>query len=111
MRRLSTGQADFEARLAELLAFEAAQDPQVDATVAAILADVKARGDAAVLEYTARFDGVTARTLAELEIPRSEMQAALARIPAVRRAALETAAARVRDYHQRQRAQSWGYTD
>ncbi len=111
MRRLSTSQADFEARLTELLAFEAAQDPQVDVTVAAILADVKARGDAAVLEYTARFDHVTARSLAELEIPRSELQAALARIPVVRRAALETAAARVRDYHERQRAQSWGYTD
>ena len=111
MRRLSTGQADFEARLAELLAFEAAQDPQVDAAVAAILADVKVRGDAAVLEYTARFDQVTARSLAELEIPRSELQAALARIPAARRTALETAAARVRDYHQRQRAESWGYTD
>ena len=111
MRRLATSQADFAARLAELLAFEAAQDPQVDATVAAILADVKARGDAAVLEYTARFDGVAAQSLADLEIPNAELQAALARIPAVRRAALETAAARVRDYHQRQRAQSWGYTD
>jgi len=111
MRRLSTSQADFDARLAELLAFEAAQDPQVDATVAEILADVKKRGDDAVLEYTTRFDGVTAATLAELEIPRSELQAALARIPAARRTALETAAARVRDYHERQRAQSWGYTD
>ena len=111
MRRLATSQADFAARLAALLAFEAAQDPQVDATVAAILADVKARGDAAVLEYTARFDGVAAQSLADLEIPNAELQAALARIPAVRRAALETAAARVRDYHQRQRAQSWGYTD
>ncbi len=111
MRRLATTQADFDARLAELLAFEAAQDPGVDATVAAILADVKSRGDAAVLEYTARFDGVTAATLAELEIPKSELQAALARIPAARRSALETAAARVRDYHERQRAESWGYTD
>lgn len=111
MRRLSTSQADFAERLAELLAFEAAQDPQVDAVVAAILADVKTRGDAAVLEYTARFDGVTARTLAELEIPRAELQAALARIPAARRAALEAAIARVRDYHQRQCMQSWGYTD
>ncbi len=111
MRRLATTQADFDARLAELLAFEAAQDPQVDATVAAILADVKARGDAAVLECTQKFDGVSARTLAELEIPRAELQAALARIPAVRREALETAVARVRDYHERQRAQSWGYTD
>lgn len=111
MRRLSTTQPDFEARLAELLAFEAAQDPQVDATVAAILADVKARGDAAVLEYTARFDGVKAETLAALEIPKSELQAALARLPAARRAALEAAAARVREYHEKQRAQSWGYTD
>jgi histidinol dehydrogenase len=111
MRRLATSQADFAARLAELLAFEAAQDPQVDATVAAILADVKARGDTAVLEYTARFDGVAAQSLADLEIPQSELRAALARIPAVRRTALETATARVRDYHERQRAQSWGYTD
>jgi len=111
MRRLATSQADFAARLAELLAFQAAQDPQVDATVAAILADVKARGDTAVLEYTARFDGVAAQSLADLEIPQSELRAALARIPAVRRTALETATARVRDYHERQRAQSWGYTD
>ncbi len=111
MRRLSTSQADFEARLAELLAFEAAQDPQVDVTVAAILADVKTRGDAAVLEYTARFDHVAASSLAELEIPRAELQAALARIPAAQRTALEEAAARVRGYHERQRAESWGYTD
>jgi histidinol dehydrogenase len=111
MRRLSTTQPDFEQRLAELLAFESAQDPQIDITVAAILADVKARGDAAVLEYTARFDGVKADTLAALEIPKSEMHAALARIPAARRAALEAAAARVREYHQRQRAESWSYTD
>ncbi len=111
MRRLSTTQPDFEQRLAELLAFEAAQDPQIDVTVAAILADVKARGDAAVLEYTARFDGVKADTLAALEIPQSELQAALARIPAARRTALEAAVARVREYHQRQRAESWGYTD
>ncbi len=111
MRRLATTQADFDAQLSRLLAFEAAQDPQVDATVAAILADVKARGDAAVLEYTERFDGVRSGTLAELEIPRAELQAALARIPAVRREALEAAVVRVRDYHQRQRAQSWGYTD
>jgi len=111
MRRLATTQADFGARLAELLAFEAAQDPQVDVTVAAILADVRSRGDAAVLDYTARFDGVSAQSVAALEIPGAELQAVLARIPGARRAALEMAAARVRDYHERQRAQSWGYTD
>ena len=80
MRRLVTSQDDFDAQLAGLLAFEAAQDPQVDATVAAILSDVKTRGDAAVLEYTRKFDGVSANTLAELEIPRTELQAALTRI-------------------------------
>ncbi len=111
MRRLSTTEADFDARLAELLAFESAQDPRVDAVVAAILADVQARGDAAVLEYTARFDGVSAKSLGELEIPQAELQAALARIPAARRAALEAAAARVREYHEKQRAASWRYTD
>jgi histidinol dehydrogenase len=111
MRRLSTTEADFDERLAELLAFESAQDPQVDAVVAAILADVKARGDAAVLEYTARFDGVSAKSPGELEIPATELQAALARIPVARRDALEAAAARVREYHEHQRAQSWGYTD
>jgi kynureninase len=72
------GEVLYRERLAELLAFESAQDPQVDTTVAAILADVKQRGDAAVLEYTARFDGVKADTLAALEIPQSELQAALA---------------------------------
>ncbi len=111
MRRLATTQADFDTQLSQLLAFEAAQDPQVDATVAAILADVKARGDAAVLEYTKKFDGVSAGALAELEIPQAELRAALTRIPAARRQALEAAVARVRDYHERQRAQSWGYTD
>ncbi len=111
MRRLSTIDADFERHLAALLAFESAQDPQIDATVAAILADVHKRGDAAVLEYTRRFDGVAAASVAALEIPRAELRAALDRVPAPRRAALEAAAERVRDYHQRQRAQSWGYTD
>ncbi|MFN9490908.1 MAG: histidinol dehydrogenase [Betaproteobacteria bacterium] len=111
MRRLSTTQADFESRLASLLAFESAQDPQVETAVAAILDEVRTRGDAAVLEYTARFDGVTAPSVAALEIPASELRAALGRIPATRREALEAAAARVREYHERQRAASWGYTD
>jgi len=111
MRRLSTTQADFDAQLTELLAFEAAQDPKIDTAVAAILADVKSRGDAAVLEYTARFDGVKAGSLAQLEIPNAELQAALTRIPAARRAALESAVERVREYHERQRAQSWSYSD
>jgi len=111
MRRLNSAQSDFEARLAELLAFEAAQDPQVDATVAAILADVKARGDAAVLEYTQRFDRVEAISLKELEVPRAERERALKQLPAAQREALTAAAERVRVYHEKQRAQSWSYAD
>jgi histidinol dehydrogenase len=111
MRRLKTTQPDFEARLSELLAFESAQDPQIDAVVASILADVKRRGDAALLEYTRRFDRVQAETVAQLEVSRDECADALARLPQARRAALETAARRVRDYHERQRAGSWNTKD
>ena len=109
--RLSTRDADFDARLARLTAFDAAQDETVDATVAEILAAVKSRGDAAVLEYTARFDGVTAGTLAELELPRELLARARDRLPAVQREALEAAAVRVRRYHEKQLAQSWQYTE
>ena len=111
MRRLDSAQPDFDARLAKLLAFEAAQDPQVDATVAAILADVRQRGDAAVLEYTSKFDRVEAKSLKELEVPRAEQERALKQLPAAQRDALTAAAERVRTYHEKQRAQSWSYTD
>jgi histidinol dehydrogenase len=109
--RLSTRDADFDARLARLTAFDAAQDEVVDRTVADILAAVKSRGDAAVLEYTAHFDGVTAGTLAELELPRELLARARDRLPAVQREALEQAALRVRRYHEKQLAQSWQYTE
>jgi histidinol dehydrogenase len=111
IRRLATTQPDFDARLAELLAFESVQDPKVEADVAAILADVKARGDAAVLEYTRRFDRVEAATVAALEVPRAEIKLALGRIPKAIRAALETAARRVRAYHEKQIATSWRFRD
>ena len=109
--RLSTCDADFDARLARLTAFDAAQDETVDATVAEILAAVKSRGDAAVLEYTARFDGVTAAALAELELPRERLARARDALPAAEREALEQAAVRVRRYHEKQLAQSWQYTE
>ena len=109
--RLSTRDADFDARLARLTAFDAAQDETVDAAVAEILAAVKRRGDAAVLEYTARFDGVTARTLAELELPRARLERARDGLPAAEREALEQAAVRVRRYHEKQLAQSWQYSE
>jgi len=109
--RLSTRDADFDARLARLTAFDAAQDEAVDRTVAEILAQVQRRGDAAVLEYTERFDGVAARSLAELELPRARLERARDALPPAQREALEQAAARVRGYHERQLAQSWQYTE
>ncbi len=114
MRRLSTADAGFDAALADLLAFESAQDPKVDATVAAILADVKARGDAAVLEYTQRFDRLSccgAKTLAELEIPKTELHAALKALPATQREALAAAATRVRSFHEKQSIKTNTYVD
>ena len=109
--RLSTRDADFDARLARLTAFDAAQDEAVDRIVAEILAAVKSRGDAAVLEYTARFDALRAATLAELELPRAALARARDALPGAQREALEQAAARVRTYHERQLARSWQYTE
>lgn len=111
LKRLAAGAPDFAARLDALLAFESAQDPDVDAVVAAILADVKQRGDAALLEYTRRFDRVEAPSVGALEISGADMRRALAALPALQREALETAALRVRSYHDRQLAQSWSYLD
>ena len=111
IRRLASTQPDFEARLAELLAYESVQDATVEAAVAAILADVKARGDAAVLEYTRRFDRASAESVAALEVPRAELKRARARIPAASRAALETAARRVRAFHRKQLATSWRFRE
>lgn len=111
IKRLSTQDAGFEAELKALLAFETAQDDSIDQVVANILKDVKARGDAAVLEYTNRFDKTNASSLAALEIPQAELQAALNALPVAQREALQAAADRVRSYHEKQVMQSWQYTE
>lgn len=111
IKRLSSTDADFKVRLDALLAFEGAQDESIDQTVAAILADVKVRGDAAVIEYTNRFDRLSATSMIELELSQDELHNALNGLPAVQREALEAAAARVRAYHERQPLQSWQYED
>ena len=111
MRLLDTAQADFERQLARLLAFDAAQDAAVDEAVAAIITDVRARGDAAVLDYTRRLDRVTADSVADLEVPRKHRDSALAALSAPRREALGVAADRVRAFHEKQRAQSWSFED
>ena len=111
IKRFSSSDADFGTRLDALLAFESAQDDSVDRAVAAILADVKGRGDAAVIDYTNRFDRLAVGSMAELELSGDELQKALAGLPGDQRAALEAAADRVRSYHERQPLQSWQYED
>ena len=111
IKRLSSKQSDFNVQLSALLAFEATQDAQLDVTVAAILADVRMRGDAAVLEYTQRFDRFNITDAASLELPRAELRAAFDSLPAAQRNALEQAAQRVTAYHQKQLQTSWSYTE
>ena len=111
IKRLSTADADFAARLKELLAFEAAADEGIERTVAGILADVKTRGDAAVVDYSNRFDRLTAVSMADLELSRDEREKALAGLPTDRRTALEVAAQRVRAYHEKQKLDGWSYTE
>jgi histidinol dehydrogenase len=111
IKRLSTKQAGFDAELSRLLAFEETADEKLEATVAAILADVRKRGDAALLEYTRRFDRLALADAAALELPRNELRAAFDSLPAEQRAALEQAAQRVTAYHQKQVQTSWSYTD
>jgi len=103
IRKLDSTDAGFRQKLSSVLAFEAGEDEAIDRAAAGILADVKARGDAAVLEYTNRFDRLSATAVSALEIGQDELKKALDGLPAARRAALQTAADRVRAYHERQR--------
>jgi len=114
LRLLDSTDAGFDAELGSLLAYSADADAAIEATVEAILADVRERGDAALLEYTARFDGLEFESVAELEIGRHELQAALDALLPAQRSALESAASRIRDFHQRQleaTGRSWNYRD
>jgi histidinol dehydrogenase len=111
LRRLATRDAGFDAALAALTRYEAAQDDAVEATVRDIIAEVRTRGDAALVELTRRFDSVEAASAAELEIPRAALDAALSSLPRERREALGAAAERVRSFHERQRAESWRYRE
>lgn len=114
IRQLATAAADFEAEFQRLLHWSAETDHAIEERVASILDDVRVRGDAAVLEYTERFDGLKADSVAALEITRADLQAAVAAITSKQRSALEAAAERVRDYHQRQLeacGRSWSYRD
>ena len=109
--RLSTQQVDFDIRLNKLLAFEETADEKLEATVAAILNDVKQRGDAAVLEYTGRFDRLPLANAAAMELPQSELKAAFDSLPEAQKLALQQAAQRVTAYHQKQVQATWSYLD
>ena len=112
--RLSTATVTFEADFAARLHWSADTDAAIEQRVADILADVQQRGDAAVLEYTARFDALDVPDVAALELTQAELKAAFDAIPAAQRDALQAAAARVRTYHVAQKkasGESWSYRD
>jgi histidinol dehydrogenase len=114
LRGLSTASADFEAAFQRVLHWSDETDASIEQRVAEILADVRARGDAAVLEYTRRFDRVEADSVAALEMSNRDLHAALDAITPAQRRALEAAAQRVRAYHERQLdacGRSWSYRD
>ena len=111
IRRLASDAPRFEDELGRLLAFEATQDETVERATAEILAQVRARGDDALIEYTARFDRWTPKSARELEVPLAQARAALDGLAAREREALEAAAARIRAYHEHQRQESWRVAD
>jgi len=113
VRKLDSTAADFKQQLTKLLAFEAETDDAIESAVAKILADVKARGDAAVLEYTNKFDripGGGAASMAAFDLRQDELQAALDALPAAQREALQLAAERIRVFHERQKQELNGFT-
>tara|TARA_R110000850_G_scaffold351_4_gene2126 strand:+ start:1548 stop:2852 length:1305 start_codon:yes stop_codon:yes gene_type:complete len=109
--RLNANDADFVPRLMALTAWSEERDEEVGERVRGILRDVAGRGDAAVVEYTNRFDRRDATSMADLTVERAQLEAALERLPAEQRQALEAAAERVSDYHARQKQDSWHYRD
>jgi histidinol dehydrogenase len=111
MTRLNSRDTGFRDALEKLLTREAEYDRQIVATVTDIIAEVRTRGDAALLELTARLDGWNVAAAADLEIPSARCEQALAAIPADQRAALELAAQRVRAYAEHQKLESWSYTE
>lgn len=111
IKRFNSTDSDFNACLDKLLAFENAQDDAVDVTVANILADIRSRKDAALIEYTNRFDRLAIQSAKDLELTQDQLQHSLATLPDAERTALQQAAERVRSYHEKQPLSSWQYTD
>ncbi|ERY39453.1 histidinol dehydrogenase [Pseudomonas aeruginosa] len=111
IRRLNAADPDFGRHLDHLLSWESVSDDSVNQHVLDIIAAVRSRGDAAVVEFTQRFDGLQAASMADLILPRERLELALTRITVAQREALEVAAERVRSYHEKQKQGSWRYTE
>ena len=111
MKRLSTNSSNFYKELNDLLAFETAQNADIDQIVAEICQTVAQDGDKAVIEYTNRFDHTHAKTMADLRLNQDDLKNAFLRLPENTQTALKTAAGRIRVYHERQKQESWQYTD
>ncbi|MDH5735202.1 MAG: histidinol dehydrogenase, partial [Gammaproteobacteria bacterium] len=111
IKQLNSQDKNFWSQLDDLLAWDSVSDDQVFNTVNEVLKNVKQRGDSAVVEYTNKFDRLSAQLMAELEIPQQRLQEALQRISPELKQALETAAQRVRAYAEHQKLESWSYTE
>ncbi|WP_374057999.1 histidinol dehydrogenase [Nitrosomonas supralitoralis] len=111
IKRFNSKDTDFNSNLDKLLAFENAQDDTVDLTASKILADIKQRKDVALIEYTNRFDRLSATSGKDLELTQDHLRRSLITLPSTQRTALEKAAERVRSYHERQLMNSWQYID
>ncbi|MBY9842463.1 histidinol dehydrogenase [Pseudomonas aeruginosa] len=111
IRRLNAADPDFGRHLDHLLSWESVSDDSVNQRVLDIIAAVRSRGDVAVVEFTQRFDGLQAASMADLILPRERLELALTRITVAQREALEVAAERVRSYHEKQKQGSWRYTE
>ncbi|HLD68563.1 MAG TPA: histidinol dehydrogenase [Pseudomonas sp.] len=111
LRRLDATDPDFARDLDHLLSWESVSDESVNRRVLDIIADVRTRGDAALVDYTERFDGLKVASMADLILPRARLELALSRITPAQREALEQAAERVRLYHEKQKQDSWTYTE
>jgi histidinol dehydrogenase len=111
IKRLSTTQNDYQTQMETLLAWEGVSDDRVNSTVREILKDVRLRGDVALVEYTNKFDRMNVGSMSELTFSKEQLDHAYDSIPADQREALETAAERVRSYHEHQIMQSWSYTE
>lgn len=111
IRRLNTQQPDFAAKFSELVAVDSSVDPEITRRAEAIVQDIRARGDEAVLEYTNRFDHMDAKSVAEFRLTEDDLKEALETLPKDQKDALTQAAQRIREFHEHELGQSWSITE